>query len=702
MSDQGKTGEDEVAASESLLEAPGDVARRLAEVDWSSTPLGAPGTWQPNFGSVVRVLLASRCPMWLAWGSELTFLCNDACSRDVLGSEWSWAQGRPAPEVWAGTWPEMESRVATVISTGNAAWDEEMLLLVGRAGYREETYHTFSYSPLSDDHGRVEGVLCVVREDTERVVAERRMQVLQELGSDTTPIRTEQDVFAAVRPHLSKASRLLPFTLVYLFDKAGRARLATAVGISPGHPAAPGLMDSSLAVPAWPADEARAGRVAVIGGLGGRFNDLPTGGWADPPSTALLVPLRPQGDVRPIGMFVAALNAHRPLDEDYQGFIELIANWIAAGLSETRRHEHEIADELQASLMPSIEIEAEGLEIAATYLAGTEGTQVGGDWYDVIDLGAGRTALVVGDVMGRGVRAAALMGQLRAMTIGYSRLDLPPSEILILLDAMVADLDYDQIVTCAYVIFDPVASAVTYANAGHPPPLVVRPTGDVETLAGSSPPLGTRLSRPTDRTVAVGANDLLTLYTDGLVERRGRDVLEGIDRLARHVVDMTSAGTRLEELPDSLISELVGADSDDDVAVLVASVTAETSSSEPAVHDIEADVTAVAAARRFTSRTLGDWKVSTETVDVAALVVSEMVTNGIVHGCPPMQLRLRLRRDDLVIEVHDGGRDLPRSHYPDRLEESGLGLQVVELLAARWGARSDGTGKVVWSVLRLR
>lgn len=701
VSDLGKTGDGEGVENGSLFEAP-DVPRRLAEVDWSSTPLGAPGTWPPSLRSVLRAVLTSQFPMWMAWGPELTFLSNDACCRRILGSTWQRAQGRPAAEVWAETWPEIEPRVDAVINTGRTARHEEMLLLAGVAGHLEERYHTLSYSPLGDDHGRVDGVLCIVSDDTERVIAEQRMQVLRELESDPTPIRTEQDVLAAVRPHLTEASRLLPFTLVYLFDKTGRARLALAVGITPGHAAAPNFIDASLAAHTWPAEDARAGETVVIDGLSERFNDLPAGGWADPPAAALMVPLRPPGEDRPMGMFVAALNPYRPFDEDYRGFVQLIANRIAAGLSETRRPGRDIADQLQASLMPSIQIDAEGLEIAAAYLAGTEGTEVGGDWYDVIDLGAGRTAMVVGDVMGRGVRAAAVMGQLRAMTIGYSRLYLPPSEILILLDSMVADLDYDQIVTCAYLIFDPVASAVTYANAGHPPPLLVRPTGDVETLAGTSPPLGTRLSRPADRTVAVGTDDLLTLYTDGLVERRGRDVLEGMDSLERLVVAEISAGAHLEDIPGSLISELVGADSDDDVALLVARITGETSSVEPAMHHIEADGSAVAAARRFTSRTLGDWKVSTETVDVAALVVSEMVTNAIVHGCPPMQLRLRLRSNDLVVEVYDGGRDLPRSHYPDRLEESGLGLQVVELLAARWGARSTGSGKVVWSVLPLR
>jgi anti-sigma regulatory factor (Ser/Thr protein kinase) len=364
--------------------------------------------------------------------------------------------------------------------------------------------------------------------------------------------------------------------------------------------------------------------------------------------------------------------------------------------------EDRIADQLQASLMPAIELDPEGLDIAATYLPATKGTRVGGDWYDVIDLGAGRTALVVGDVMGRGVRAAAVMGQLRAMTLGYSRLDLPPSEVLTLLDSMVADLDHEQIVTCAYLIFDPVASTVTYANAGHPPPLLIRSTGGVDQLSGVSPPLGTRFSPPGDQELGVDRGDLIALYTDGLVERRGHEVVESASDLARIVSELRAGGGPIDELLGILIAELVVDDPEDDVALLLAQVRSHPETMAPAAFDIVGDATAVAAARRFTNRTLMDWEVSTETADVAALLVSEMVTNSIVHGRPPAQVRLRLRAHDLVIEVRDASRHLPRRRHPDRLDESGLGLQVVELLATRWGARHEAFGKVVWAVLLLR
>ncbi|HEX2804881.1 MAG TPA: hypothetical protein VHN80_01755, partial [Kineosporiaceae bacterium] len=154
----------------------GRIGRDLLAVDWETTPLGPPRGWSHSLSAAVRILVSSRFSMWMAWGPELTFLCNDAYRRDTLGTKYPWALGRPASQVWAEIWSDIGPRIARVTGSGTATWDEGLLLFLERSGYVEETYHTFSYSPLTDDDGTVAGMLCVVSEDTERVIGERRMR----------------------------------------------------------------------------------------------------------------------------------------------------------------------------------------------------------------------------------------------------------------------------------------------------------------------------------------------------------------------------------------------------------------------------------------------------------------------------------------------------------------------------------------------
>ncbi|WP_228473656.1 PAS domain-containing protein, partial [Streptomyces calidiresistens] len=174
--------------------------------------------------------------MWMAWGPELTFFCNAAYRRDTLGQKYPWALGRPAGEVWAEIWNDIGPRIDTVLATGEATWDEALRLFLERSGYPEESYHTFSYSPLRDDTGAVVGMLCVVSEDTERVIGERRMATLRDLGSDPSVVRTEEEVMTFAARQLGRNPYDLPFTLTYLFDDDGSARLAGSSGMPLPHP----------------------------------------------------------------------------------------------------------------------------------------------------------------------------------------------------------------------------------------------------------------------------------------------------------------------------------------------------------------------------------------------------------------------------------------------------------------------------------
>ncbi len=327
------------AAGAAVFPADDEIGRHLATVDWVTTPLGPPAGWPRNLQTAVNIVLSSRFSMWMAWGAELTFFCNDAYRRTTLGDKYPWALGRPANEVWAEIWPDVSPRTARVLSTGEATWDEALLLFLGRSGYLEETYHTFSYSPLADDTGQVAGMLCVVSEDTARVIGERRMATLRGLGSNPSVVRTEQQMLEFAVEQLGRNLHDLPFGLIYLFDHgdAAAARLAGASGITAGHPAAPQLLPADGAA-VWPVEKPTRGE-SVLVDLDDAALSLPTGAWSEPPTQALVVPLLQPGSTPPFGFLVAALNRYRRLDGRYRSFIELVAGHIAAGINSARSYQ---------------------------------------------------------------------------------------------------------------------------------------------------------------------------------------------------------------------------------------------------------------------------------------------------------------------------------------------------------------------------
>ena len=332
------------AGEAEVFTAGGDVGRDLAAVDWAATPLGPPAQWPQSLKTAVSILLSSRFAMWMAWGPDLTFFCNAAYRRDTLGGKYPWALGQPASEVWAEIWADIGPRINTVLTTGEATWDEGLLLFLERSGFPEETYHTFSYSPLRDDRGQVVGMLCVVSEDTERVIGERRMATLRDLGSDPRVVRTEQEMLAFTSRQLEHNARDLPFTLTYLYESNGDARLAAATGIgigignAAGHPAAPAILPAGGPQAIWPAEALARGEAVVVDLETLGFTDLPSGEWTQPPLQALAVPLLQQG-AGPYGFLVAGLNRYRPLSGDYQGFIELTAGYIAAAIASARGYQ---------------------------------------------------------------------------------------------------------------------------------------------------------------------------------------------------------------------------------------------------------------------------------------------------------------------------------------------------------------------------
>ncbi|WP_144383339.1 SpoIIE family protein phosphatase [Streptomyces sp. SAJ15] len=377
----------------------------------------------------------------------------------------------------------------------------------------------------------------------------------------------------------------------------------------------------------------------------------------------------------------------------------------AERLRASERRQREAAVTLQRSLLPQELEQPDDLRVAATYQPGGTDAAVGGDWYDVITLGAGRTALVIGDVMGRGVRAAAVMGQLRTAVRAYARLDLPPHEVLQLLDGLAAEIDPHQIATCVYAVHDPNEGRLVYASAGHLPILVREPDGSVHRAEEpTGPPLGTGGWLHTSGSVPLGPGASAVLYTDGLVERRDMDIDAGVAALERAFAGATGSP---QVMCDRLIRALgITAEHDDDVAVLVLQHPARTGHDAELFHNAALEllggVEAAPRARAFASGVLASWRFPMELRDLGVLAASELVANSLQHGTPPMRLRLRRTDRRLIIEVTDGDDHLPRRRRAEPVDEAGRGISIVATIASSWGSRrTPGGGKAVWCEFAL-
>ncbi len=332
---------DGTARAAALFASGGAMGAAVVAHDWRNSPLGPIDDWPQSLKTAVGIMLTSRYQMWMLWGPELTFFCNDAY-RPTLGVKADWALGARSDRVWSEIWAEIWPRIETVITTGIATWDEGLRLFLERSGYAEETYHTFSYSPLRDDAGAIAGMLCVVSEETERLIGERRLATLGALASELATVQSEAQLATAIVRGLGGNGRDLPFTLVYLFDEQGlSARLLATTGIPTGHPAAPPVLQLGDPSLPWPAAELMLTGAAVTAEDLAACGELPTGQWDEPARQALLRPIAQPGQESPAGFLVTALNPFRPLDAAYARFIELIAGQIAAGLANAQAYDAE-------------------------------------------------------------------------------------------------------------------------------------------------------------------------------------------------------------------------------------------------------------------------------------------------------------------------------------------------------------------------
>ncbi|MFJ4535966.1 SpoIIE family protein phosphatase [Streptomyces tibetensis] len=409
-------------------------------------------------------------------------------------------------------------------------------------------------------------------------------------------------------------------------------------------------------------------------------------------------------------------------DRDRELAVELAAR-AAVCIDNARlyRREHERALILQRSLLPPGDPEASGLDIACRYLPGNVNTgrpsEVGGDWFDVIELPGHRTALVVGDVMGRGLRAAVAMGELRTAVRTLAQLDLEPAEVLSQLDEIArnlgapggvqqatraarrpreADLSEVYLATCVYAVYDSVTRRCTFANAGHLPPVLVEP-GEAALMLDVPPgmPLGVGGEPFEEVEVELPEGALLALYTDGLVESRDHPLDEGLQAFVSALSDPTQP---LEDVCDHVLNTLDTHHGEDDIALLMARVQGLPTDS---VGDwtLPREPRSVGRAREYARAQLLAWDME-PLVDTTELLVSELVTNALRYGEGEIRLRLLLDRT-LVCEVWDSGLVQPRRRRARDTDEGGRGLQLVGLLSAAWGSRRTPRGKTVWFELPL-
>ena len=291
------------------------MGREMRAFNWAATPLGPFDTWPQSLRASVGVMLRSRFAMWMAWGPELTFFCNDAY-RPTLGVKQAWALGAPASQVWAEIWTDIGPRIEAVLSTGEATWDEGLRLFLERSGYLEETYHTFSYSPLANDQGTVEGMLCVVAEETQRVVGERRLRTLRDLAARVIDSTTREEACRTAAQTMAHNPIDLPYAAFYLLDEQPAARLCEATGLPPESALTPTnvLFDPPEgAIAAAFAQACRSGEATLVDLAG--LDSPPTEPWHEPPQRAYVLPIARRGEGFPAGLLVAGVNTRRDLDD---------------------------------------------------------------------------------------------------------------------------------------------------------------------------------------------------------------------------------------------------------------------------------------------------------------------------------------------------------------------------------------------------
>ncbi len=323
-----------------LFSGGGELGALMAAKDWSQTPLGPVESWPQNLRTCVRIVLTSRQPMFVWWGDELINLYNDAY-KSIVGGKHPTALGQPARMVWREIWEQISPRAETAMRGNEGTYDESVLLIMERYGYPEETYYTFSYSPVPNDQGTPGGIICANTDNTQQIIGERQMQLLRDLAARTADARTRDEACRLSAESLASNPKDLCFALIYVAD-AGKTSLQLAgnTGIEAGSAAAPqtsGLDDHSV----WPFREALTNKIRVVNNTTQHFPDISARAWDHPVQSVAVLPLAPSGPNGRAGVLVVGLNPFRQFDDSYKGFLALVAGQISASMANAAAYEEE-------------------------------------------------------------------------------------------------------------------------------------------------------------------------------------------------------------------------------------------------------------------------------------------------------------------------------------------------------------------------
>ena len=327
------------APAHDFLAGGGEVGACLRALNWSETPLRSPEHWPQSLKTIVRVMLDSRYAMWMLWGPDLTFFCNDAYLPTV-GIKREWVLGARADKVWAEIWPDIGPRISQVLEHGQATWDEALLLFLERSGFTEETYHTFSYSPVYDDASEIAGMLCVVTEVTERVIGERHLRVLRDLAARASGMETVSQACGRLIGVLGENLLDVPFSCLYVIDDAApHGRLASHQGNIPEQ-LRPRTVTAGMKDP-WRLGEG-IGSDSYVVSLAESGETVPSPLWPEQPiSQAVVLPILGRGSAEPIAVLVVGVSPRRALDDSYRGFLDLVAGQFGAAIADAQTYEAE-------------------------------------------------------------------------------------------------------------------------------------------------------------------------------------------------------------------------------------------------------------------------------------------------------------------------------------------------------------------------
>jgi PAS domain S-box-containing protein len=685
-----------------MAEAPGwDMSRRVLEQMVSRSPIG-----------IAIVDTDLRC----VWSNPALEQFGSAPAQRRLGLRF--AEIQPGLDAEA-----IEAQMRHVLETGEPIVEYEHVGRVRSAPHRE-TAHTMSFTRIDDERGRPMGVYYTVVDITERHRARQRLALLDRageyIGRSLDIRRTAQELADVAVPALAD------FVAVDLLESVLRGAepaphvplvRAGQQSVNEGVPeAVVEVGDVAAYRPGSPPlrclTEGRPWRGERLDPLAAEWaTDIPGGRQATflelGLHSVMVAPIRARGVTLGVTTFFRR-RRQEPFDEDDLNLAEDLVSRAAVCVDNARRYtrERDAALVLQRSLLPHRLPEQDAVEVTACYRPADELTGLGGDWYDLIPLSGARVALVVGEVPGHGIGAAAAMGRLRTAVRTLAALDLPPEEVLGHLDDLVAraareegagpeteDTDSARGSGCVYVVYDPVDGQCTMAAAGHPGPAVILPDGTVAFVdLPQGPSLGVGGPPFESVEVALAEGSTLALHTDGLLahdEEWAADA--GRDRLRQALEKSASS---LDLRCRSVVDALAPDRPHDDVALLMAR-TRLLGPDQVADWDVPVDPARVAEARKTASRQLTEWGLE-EFAFTTELVVSELVTNAIRHAVGPIRLRL-IRERSLICEVFDSGDTAPHLRHPRTTDEGGRGLLLVSQFAQRWGTRFAPEGKIIWA-----